>query len=353
MHVLRHKRSDTFMCLSLLFAFAVCWIVIGTIEALNGSRRIQRNHLYNSEWEVIIETNEFVDFSPILAATDNLHGVVTIEDITIPVDFTGGEYTGRAVLFQDEGVKYSADGESIGALYLDGKVLLGSDFEGGVCNGEISLGMELFGVAAIERAKWRSVYDHSVVVPYELLDLSVQKTAFRNGTVGVLFASDRYDTKVVAASFITAFQSFGTKAFLTLREHSMIINGDAERGFLFFYLLAYAFCAGNCMVAAELWGLERKREIAIRRAFGFSAMQIQRCLLSEFLKLSVISLAISSVGIGVVGIFTKRQWITSGLSGHGVLTFTAFFVLTAILSVIPVSVRAVRGSSVNQMIQRG
>jgi ABC-type antimicrobial peptide transport system permease subunit len=107
------------------------------------------------------------------------------------------------------------------------------------------------------------------------------------------------------------------------------------------------------MVAAELWGLERKREIAIRRAFGFSAMQIQRYLLSEFLKLSVISLAISSVGIGVVGIFTKKQRITSGLSGPGVLTFTAFFVLTAILSVIPVSVRAVRGSSVNQMIQRG
>lgn len=353
MHVLRHKRSDTFMCLSLLFAFAVCWIVIGTIEAINGSRRIQRNHLYDSEWEVIIETNEFINIPKVLSAMDNLHGVVTINSITIPVDYSGEEYAGRALLFQDEGLKYSADGERIGSLYLNGKVLIGSDFEDGIYHGEISFGGESYGVAAVEHAKWRSIYDHSLVVPYESLPASVQKTAFRTGIVCVAFASDKLDAKEVADSFMTAIQSLEMKVFVNARERNRQMNGDAEGEFLFFYVLAYAFCAGNCVVAAELWALERKKEIAIRRAFGHSAGQILRCLLSELLKLSAISLTIASAGIGIVGSLAKRPWLLLGMTGSGLLTLIAFFVLTAILSVLPVSVHTVRGSSVNQLIQRG
>ena len=353
MHVFRHKRSDTFMCLSLFFAFVVCWIVIGTFEALNGSKRIQRNHLYDSAWEVIIDTKEFIDLPAVALAMRNLHGVVMVEDISIPVDCRGEEFLGRGVLFQDEGIKYSAGGESISSVFLNGGVLIGSDFEEGVVSGEISLGSEMYGVAGIEHAKWRSIYDHSLIVPYDKISETIQKTAFQSGVVSVVFLSDAYNAEEIAASFMEALQSRGGNTFLGAREYRTVIDGEGEGGFLFFYLLAYAFCIGNCVVAAELWALERKKEIAVRRAFGFSARQINRCLFREFLKLSLLSLLLASACTAVIGAAVKKQWLLSGVTGAGLLSFAALYALTAVLAVLPVTIYTAKGSSVNQMIQRG
>lgn len=83
-------------------------------------------------------------------------------------------------------------------------------------------------------------------------------------------------------------------------------------------LAIYVFSIANCLVVTNYWMITQRRDMAIRKAFGWSNWQLIRMIISEMAGTLAISLAISACLLAVLG-----NWNTAMFS----IELTPFFVL--------------------------
>lgn len=83
-------------------------------------------------------------------------------------------------------------------------------------------------------------------------------------------------------------------------------------------LAIYVFSIANCLVVTNYWMITQRRDMAIRKAFGWSNWQLIRMIISEMAGTLAISLAISAGLLAVLG-----NWNTAMFS----IELTPFFVL--------------------------
>ena len=80
----------------------------------------------------------------------------------------------------------------------------------------------------------------------------------------------------------------------------------------------YVFSVANCLVVTNYWIITKRRDMAIRKAFGWSDWQLIRMIISEMSGTLAISLIISTCFLAVLG-----SWNTAMFS----IELTLFFVL--------------------------
>ncbi|AEE95840.1 ABC transporter permease [Mahella australiensis] len=116
------------------------------------------------------------------------------------------------------------------------------------------------------------------------------------------------------------------------------------------YFLIYFFAIINCIIVSEFWIEQRKREIAIRKAFGMSNLQIIGMLFREMLGISCFA-AILCVFLQII--FSKLIGnifnIYIGASFGDVITMIAMIVATS-LAVILVPVYKIINMSPSQAV---
>lgn len=83
-------------------------------------------------------------------------------------------------------------------------------------------------------------------------------------------------------------------------------------------LAIYIFSVENCLVVTNYWIITKRRDMAIRKAFGWSNWQLIRMIISEMSGTLAISLVISSCLLAALG-----SWNTAMFS----IELTPFFVL--------------------------
>lgn len=83
-------------------------------------------------------------------------------------------------------------------------------------------------------------------------------------------------------------------------------------------LAIYIFSVANCLVVTNYWIITKRRDMAIRKAFGWSDWQLIRMIISEMSGTLAISLIISTCFLAVLG-----SWNTAMFS----IELTLFFVL--------------------------
>lgn len=83
-------------------------------------------------------------------------------------------------------------------------------------------------------------------------------------------------------------------------------------------LAIYIFSVANCLVVTNYWIITKRRDMAIRKAFGWSDWQLIRMIISEMAGTLAISLVISTCFLAALG-----SWNTAMLA----IELTPFFVL--------------------------
>lgn len=80
----------------------------------------------------------------------------------------------------------------------------------------------------------------------------------------------------------------------------------------------YTFSIANCIVVTNYWIITKRRDMAIRKAFGWSDWQLICLIISEMVGILTISLVISAGFLAVL-----RRWNTAVFS----IELTPFFVI--------------------------
>ncbi len=83
-------------------------------------------------------------------------------------------------------------------------------------------------------------------------------------------------------------------------------------------LAIYLFSIANCLVVTNYWIVTQRRDMAVRKAFGWSNRHLIGLVISQMAEILAVSLCISAVLLGLLG-----RWNPTMFSVH----FTPLFVL--------------------------
>lgn len=106
----------------------------------------------------------------------------------------------------------------------------------------------------------------------------------------------------------------------TLGEGTFNLNG-----------IVYIFCIINCFITSELWFMARKRELAIRKAFGYSVARIIGVMLKDIIEIIAISIMIFGF------IYCLSQWIF-GMALGIVLTFNWLTFVSIVITIALIAI---------------
>lgn len=105
---------------------------------------------------------------------------------------------------------------------------------------------------------------------------------------------------------------------LSEMDSSMPIYLTMQNTGLSLAIAIYIFSVANCLVVTNYWIITKRRDMAIRKAFGWSDWQLIRMIIFEMAGTLAISLIISTCFLAVLG-----SWNTAMFS----IELTPFFVL--------------------------
>lgn len=165
-----------------------------------------------------------------------------------------------------------------------------------------SLEGELYEVSEVIEGK-DSELSFLVSIPFEML----QEAALRAMEDHFMFAnisleSNVADTNEEKARFDVALSDL-TGSQITLRwiplENAQEMDEESRLG-LYLCICAYIFCMANCIIVCEFWIFQRRKEIAVRRAYCFGDERIKRMLFFDMMGIIAAACAVYLVLHGLV-----------------------------------------------------
>ena len=98
----------------------------------------------------------------------------------------------------------------------------------------------------------------------------------------------------------------------------------------------YIFSIANCLVITNYWVITKHREMAIRKAFGWSNQQLMFLVISEMNKTLCVSMLLSALLLTIIEIFGANLF-SLHLTPFFILSLAAMLVLTLLIaSIIPI-----------------
>lgn len=274
-HIFRYRLGAVYMLVGYILSFVVIFNGISIYLSAKDAMNAVEPYRYIYETELAPALN--VPVSAYVEAAETLQCNVTAKDVLM---FSDKEYATKCV----QVVLRGSEGEQpMGCV-------IGNALEQYVVhqNGKsyYSLEGDLYEVSEVIDGKG-SILSYRISVPYEMLkENALQAMEESFFFASVLLESNMVDTEE-AKSELEAGLSDLTGSTVTMRRIPMESDGQAlpqeSRLGIYLCICAYVFCMVNCIIVCEFWLFQRRKEIAIRRAFHFNDRKIRNMLLFDMM----------------------------------------------------------------------
>lgn len=173
----------------------------------------------------------------------------------------------------------------------DGNVYIGKKLEDECYKKDGILYIDIEGkayrVAGIISSNSTDVLNFKIVI---LNDLKLVESILENGSLTVECGSDLYDLNSPVNSF---YNDNGTDAYIDINSISTrYIEVGSENADQEFYMVISLFSIINCIVISEFWILRRKKEIIIRKIFGFTNKKLFFYIYKQIVSISAAAVVI-------------------------------------------------------------
>lgn len=149
----------------------------------------------------------------------------------------------------------------------------------------IRLAGDLYPVTELIDGKGGSL-SYIVEVPYEILSVAARRQVEMHIVLAsVLLESDSVDTAASREMLENTLSEMTGEAILVkgyTNADAVNTSGDTKL-VIYLCIFAYLFCMVNCIIVCEFWIFQRRREIAVRRAYHFSDGRIVELLFKDMM----------------------------------------------------------------------
>lgn len=232
------------------------------------------------------------------------------------------------VIKLDENIAYPVKiVDSAGNIYI-GKKLKDECYEN---NGILYINIEnkAYRVAGIISSDSTDVLNYKIVI---LNDLELFESILEKGILTVECGSNLYDLKGSVSSF---YNDNGKNAYIDFNSISnRYIEVGSENANQEFYIAISFFAIINCIVISEFWILRRRKEIIIRKLFGFTNRRLFFYIYNQIAKISAIAVIVVLL---IEKIISTLGLINYSLSLRKTMLAGMFVIISSlIVTVIPV-----------------
>lgn len=318
--IFRYRLGAVYMLVGYILSFVVVFngisIYLSARDALHVVKKYQ--YVYETEMEVASD----VPVQAYVEAAKGLSCNVAAKDVLLFSDEENVTKCVQVVLHSSEGEPQTGcvigDALERYVVQRDGKRYY-------------SLEGELYEVSEVIEGK-DSELSFLVSIPYEML----QEAALRAMEDHFMLAYISLESNVAdtneAKSQLDAALSDLTGNQIILRriplENEQEMDSESRLG-LYLCVCAYIFCIVNCIIVCEFWIFQRRKEIAVRRAYHFGDERIKKMLFLDMMGIIAVACVIY---LALHGLVLSR--LMTSFDAHMVLDIRSILFM---LGMIPVS----------------
>lgn len=140
-------------------------------------------------------------------------------------------------------------------------------------------------------------YDEYIVLHADCLGDSLKQQLCSDSCalgMDIVFQSDKYDMEGEIEKTRTTLSKTGS-CFVNSSEYNEGVTVNLDSGSTYFWI--YVYCGGISVLISAFWIIQRKKELVIRRAYGYSNKRLIGFLASEYMKISAVSLVAAAIVI--------------------------------------------------------
>lgn len=195
---------------------------------------------------------------------------------------------------------------------------------------------EVYEVVGVIGSAKSDYWDYKVVFHIGCLGENTLRTIQRKGNYTIELSSNREELQDSYARIYGNIMSVEPNAGIaSMKIHSTggsTVDNTLGRENIKVNMIVYIFCILNCMVMSEFWIIQRRKELAVKKAFGMSNLRILAQIAGNITALSAVSLVLFILGDLLLALTPVRSQITITLNG-----FTCLWTVLAVLLTVGVT----------------
>lgn len=195
---------------------------------------------------------------------------------------------------------------------------------------------EVYEVVGVIGSAKSDYWDYKVVFHIGCLGENTLRTIQRKGNYTIELSSNREELQDSYARIYGNIMSVEPNAGIaSTKIHSTggsTVDNTLGRENIKINMIVYIFCILNCMVMSEFWIIQRRKELAVKKAFGMSNLRILAQIAGNITALSAVSLVLFILGDLLLALTPVRSQITITLNG-----FTCLWTVLAVLLTVAVT----------------
>lgn len=357
---IRYPISTIFMILGYILGFAAMFNGLSIYDYCVKYENDANNNQYKYSKEIYItsmELDEAIDLTPVLNSKKYIYSL----DVQVPyyINDTDTYTMGDALLNTNEETNYCmlegrlpdyeeiSQGKQVIAI---GKALKNYTYmqDGKTYINIYSVPYEVVGIIGTGISDSQ---DNEIVTYYQCLDgRTKEKVNMTNMCITVASNADQINTSDIE-EYYKKDGSVNIEVSEGEELSGTMLNDERIRAN--FYVMAFIFCVVNCMVICEFWIYQRRREFAVRKAYGYSSRQIVKLVAWDMLKTITVSCVLGYVFQVIVMYIMGEYDVYFGLSVLNILKVIALILCTTIISIsIPV-IKVIKRRPVLEISQKG
>lgn len=275
---------------------------------------------YKSMYSIYI--SDFSDGEDLIEEIKDIPGNIVSVGNYLYLNSTDKYQETEIVIKQDEKLSYPIE-----IIDRNGDIYIGKKLEEECVKDDgilyINIDNKAYRVAGIISSENTDVLNYKIVIlnDYELIESLLEK-----GVLTVECGSNSYDLSSSVNSF---YNANGKNAYIDFNSiSSKYIEVGSENADQEFYMAISVFSIINCVVISEFWIMRRRKEIIIRKLFGFSNKKLFYYIYNQIAKISAIAIIVVLLMekiMDVIGI------IDYSLSLRKMIVAGVFFIISSLI----------------------
>ena len=206
-------------------------------------------------------------------------------------------------------------------------------------------------VVGIIGTKMSKAQDYKVVTYYKCLDENSRLKVSLNEMYLSISSNKENIDMVDVEEYCKMNKSIEQKVINNEEIEGSLLSDDKLRGD--FYILVFIFSIVNCMIICEFWIHQRRREIAIRKAYGYSNMQVVKLITSSMFKIIIASCVCGYLLQVCFSHIMEQQGIKFEWSVLNIIRVIILIIMTTIISMVVPICKIIKRTPIQELTQKG
>lgn len=344
--IFRYKLTSIFFLIGQLIVYGTIFGALGIYNKAYDKETDRLNSIYESCIQLDVVTSKKIDIFSYLPTNVDTGNMMLKGRLSLGIQELGTSMRCEMILKANEPLNYKLlSGRLPGDASDDaGKNLVAAGInkvkEATEKDGKkyLTIEGEVYEVVGVLGSEKSDYWDNTVVLNLNCIGENTLKSIMTKQEYVIELGSDNGELDKTYSAVYGNIKSVDSDAVINATKINSTgestIENTLARENITVNVIAYFFCVLNCMIMSEFWMIQRRKEFAIKKAFGMSNIRIIGQIAASVAVLGVVAFIIFIAGFLILKIFPATNVSDISFSINSLLIAVSSILITFIVTMI-------------------